>query len=363
MTPLENYQQAIASGQFYPDARQQEIIHQLQAVYNTWMAQHNSNNKSIWQRLLQSKRNHPVKGMYLWGGVGAGKTWLMDLFYNAIPEEFKLRLHFHRFMQRIHHELKQLQGQVNPVQLIAKRFAQQVKLIFLDEFVVNDITDAMLLANLLDALFAEGVTLMATSNVPPEGLYRNGLQRGRFLPAIALLNKHLQVVHSQVQADYRLRTLEEAGVYFYPLNAEAEQQLLTHYQHLVHGTTKLDKELMIEGRSIPIVRCSHEVVWFDFNIICNVPRSQLDYVEIARSYNTVILSNVPIIQPEQDATITYFINLIDVFYDARVKLIISAAGTVDELYTAGRYSFEFQRTRSRLLEMQSKEYISCAHLG
>lgn len=360
MTPLERYQQAMATGQFYADPYQQQIIQQLQMIYQQWCQRHG--NKTLLGRFIKASAA-PVRGLYLWGGVGAGKTWLMDLFYECLPSGQKLRLHFHRFMQRIHHELKQYQGKVNPLKLIAQQFAKQTRLIFLDEFVVNDITDAMLLANLLAALFAEGVTLMATSNVPPEGLYRNGLQRGRFLPAIALLNQHLAVMHAPVQTDYRLRTLEQAGVYFYPLDANAEQQLLLHYQHLVHESRPNHETLLIKGRAVQTISCTNAVVWFDFATLCSVPRSQLDYVEIAQSYNTVILSGVPVITAEQDDRIVYLIHLVDVFYDARVKLIISAAVSVDKLYLEGRYTFEFQRTQSRLLEMQSKEYISCPHLG
>jgi len=361
MTPLERYQQAIETGQFQADPHQYQIMQQLQTIYQQWH-QRQGANKTLFGRFRKAPAT-PVKGMYLWGGVGAGKTWLMDLFYECLPPERRLRLHFHRFMQRIHHELKQHQGQANPLKLIAKQFAKATRLIFLDEFVVNDITDAMLLANLLAALFAEGVTLMATSNVPPEGLYRNGLQRGRFLPAIALLNQHLEVVQAQVATDYRLRTLAQAGVYFYPLTANAEEQLLLHYQHLAHIGQLNHEVLQIEGRAIPTISCSNEVVWFDFNTLCNVPRSQLDFVEIAQLYSTVILSNVPVITAEQDNRIIYLIHLIDVFYDARVKLIMSAAAPVDSLYPQGRYTFEFQRTQSRLLEMQSEEYISCPHLG
>ena len=361
MTPIARYKKAIATGQFYADTGQQAIIEQLQIIYEQWCQQHLLKRHSLLSRFAGTCAI-PVKGMYLWGGVGAGKTWLMDLFYSCLPEKLKLRLHFHRFMQRIHHELGRYQGQANPLRLIARQFAKDTKLIFLDEFIVNDITDAMLLGNLLAALFAEGVSLIATSNVPPEGLYRNGLQRDRFLPAIALLNEHLHVRQARVQVDYRLRTLEQADVYFYPLGDSAEAQLLLHYQHFAHHHTPEPGIVMLAGRPIPTLGCSNEIVWFDFNALCSIPRSQLDYLEIARLYSTVILGNIPFIMAEQDNQILYFINLIDVFYDAQVKLIISAAGPVNTLYPQGRYAFEFQRTQSRLLEMQSRAYLDFSHL-
>lgn len=363
LSPIEKYQQALASGDYRADPGQRAIIETLQMVYLAWHEQHLAASKSVWKKLTKPKVSAPVRGLYLWGGVGAGKTWLMDLFYDCIPEQLKMRLHFHRFMQRIHQELTQRQGQADPLKLIAKQLAQQIKLIFLDEFVVNDITDAMLLANLLQALFNEGVTLMATSNVPPEGLYRNGLQRNRFLPAIALLNRHMQVFKADIVTDYRLRTLEQAGVYFCPLNSEAEQHLMQHYLHLAHDGGKANEPLLIEGRAIATRWLANEVVWFDFAALCHIPRSQLDYVEIARIYSAVILSNVPQIAPEQDNIIIYLIHLVDILYDARVKLIISAAAPVEELYLEGRYAFEFQRTRSRLLEMQSTAYLSAEHTG
>lgn len=362
-SPIENYQQALATGQFTPDPAQLNIMQHLQAIYEQWSQQHLKKNIfTALKQLLNITREAPVTGLYLWGGVGAGKTWLIDLFYDCLPVELKVRLHFHRFMRHIHQELTQLQGQQNPLKIVAQRFAKQVRLIFLDEFIVNDITDAMLLANLLDALFAAGITLMATSNVPPEGLYRNGLQRSRFLPAIVLLNQHLTIMQTSVQVDYRLRSLEQVGVYFYPLDERAERQLFLHYQHLAHDGGKEAQSIMIEGRSIMTRYCANEVIWFDFQVLCNVPRSQLDYVEIAQIYGTVILSNVPQILPEQHNLICYLINLVDIFYDSRVKLLVSAAVAVEQLYLQGRYSFEFKRTRSRLLEMQSQDYISQAHL-
>ncbi|CAM4388831.1 MAG: Cell division protein ZapE [Legionellaceae bacterium] len=362
MTPLLRYDAEIATGKFKFDSNQQEIVKQLNIIYEAWFKQHVTKKSSL---LMQwcNKSKKLVKGMYLWGGVGAGKTWLMDLFYNCVPENMKLRFHFHRFMQQIHEQLKQYQGKVNPLQFIAKQYAQKAKLIFLDEFIVSDITDAMLLANFLAALFDEGVTLIATSNVPPDDLYKNGLQRGRFLPAIDLLKTHLHVFYANVMMDYRLRTLAQAGVYFSPLGILAEQQLMKHYINLTHTSHCNEQIITINGRTIKTISCTTEVVWLDFKELCHSPRSQRDYLEIARLYNTVIVSNVPYIKSNQDNVIIYFIHLIDVFYDTKVKLILSAETTIDKLYTQGRYQFEYQRTQSRLLEMQSHEYLNSMHLG
>lgn len=364
MTPIEIYNQAIVSGEYKSDPQQKQAIMQLQRVYEELTRI--PARSSQWKRLINkiSKNNElPIKGVYLWGGVGIGKTWLMDIFYQTLPMPNKMRMHFHRFMQQVHLALKELQGHADPLKLVAQRFAKQAKVICFDEFLVNDIVDAMILANLLKALFAEGITLVTTANTPPDDLYRNGIQREYFMPAIALLKQHLEVLHLTTEYDYRLRVLEQAGTYYYPLDAQAELFMLNSFKQL----TRIDvanaehAPLTIEGREIPVIAHCNQVAWFDFNVLCNVPRSQLDYLEIAHCFATVLLSNIPKIQPHQDNLIRYLINLVDVFYDAKVKLIITAAVPVNEIYTAGRLAFEFKRTQSRLLEMQSKEYLSLPH--
>lgn len=349
MTPLEQYQQAIEQKTFKYNPLQEEAIQQLQQVYDALLAP-----KKLFKKTY-------VKGLYLWGGVGIGKTWLMDIFFESLPIP-KLRMHFFRFMQSVHHALKLLPGQANPLKKVAKHFAKQARVICLDELLVHDITDAMLLANLLDALFQEGITLITTANIAPDHLYRNGLQRNNFLPAIALIKKHLTVFHLQSNIDYRLRDLTTTGTYFFPLNTKTTLLMEHYFATLTHGYTIQTDDLEIAGRKIKTLGTTHDVAWFDFQIICNVPRSQTDYLELAKTYPTILISNVPQIAEHQDNLARYFINLIDVFYDAGVTLILSAAVSIDELYLKGRFIFEFERTRSRLLEMQSRAYLHRKHL-
>lgn len=357
MTPIDYYQQQLASGEFQANPFQQQAITYLQRVYDELT---NINNpKKKW--LFKKTRKNLIKGVYLWGGVGIGKTWLMDIFFHCLPQP-KLRLHFHRFMQLVHQQLQTLQGKADPLKKIAKQFAQQTPIICLDEFLVHDITDAMILANLLEALFAENIILITTANVEPNNLYHNGLQRGRFLPAIELLKKNLETVHLTSQTDYRLRTLEQAGTYFFPLNEYTTQCMQTAFKKFTLDSAIHPQALEINGREIMTLGYSGDIVWFDFNTICNVPRSQLDYLEITKCFSTILISNVPQIKTEQDNIARYLINLVDVCYDTQVKLIISAEVAIDELYPAGRLSFEFKRTRSRLLEMQSLNYLHRDHL-
>ena len=264
-------------------------------------------------------------------------------------------------MQQVHAHLKQLQGQSDPLKIIAKRFAQQSRVICFDEFFVLDITDAMILANLLEALFKEGVILVTTSNLPPDSLYRNGLQRDRFLPAIGLLKKHTLVISLQSQTDYRLRELKQAGVYYNPVNDKNTAKMQQLFDHLTHGDAKINHQLSINDRDIQTIACSQNIVWFDFNHLCHTPRSQMDYLEIAKIFHTVFVSNVPKIASRDVNAARYLINLVDIIYDQRVKLIISAEVPILEIYTEGELFFAFQRTCSRLLEMQSEEYLHFPH--
>lgn len=361
-TPYQIYTSAIQNGEFFADPQQEKIMLALQHVYDQILSRKKRN--ALLHKIKHTfKPTVPVQGLYIWGSVGAGKTWLMDMFYQSIPTDQKLRLHFHHFMQQVHAHLKQLQGQSDPLKIIAKHFAKKTKILCFDEFFVNDITDAMILGNLFAALFNEGVTLVTTSNLSPDDLYKNGLQRGRFLPAITLLKRHTQVLHLQSLTDYRLRELKQAGVYFCPIDKEHEQCMASLFQHLTHNTAELDQVLNINDRPIATVACAQDVVWFDFNILCHTPRSQLDYLEIAKIFHTIFLSNVPTINTKDVNSIRYFINLVDIIYDCRVKLIISADVPIAEIYPAGELISEFQRTRSRLLEMQSEHYLHLPHLS
>ncbi len=314
--------------------------------------------RSLWQRTPE-----PELGLYFWGGVGRGKTYLMDAFYEALPFEQKYRTHFHRFMREVHRELKTLAGEKNPLEQVADRIAGRARVLCFDEFFVSDITDAMILANLLDALFHRGVTLVATSNIVPEGLYRDGLQRARFLPAIDLLKRHTKVVNVDGGIDYRLRALEKAELYHCPLDQAANQSLARSFSALIVEGAEVHENvpLEIEGRIITAVREADDVAWFEFAELCDGPRSQNDYIELAREYHSVLLANVPRFDARMESQARRFINLVDEFYDRCVKLVISAEVPAEELYQARHLSFEFQRTVSRLLEMQSREYLARPH--
>ena len=271
-------------------------------------------------------------------------------------------MHFHRFMRYTHQELRTLQGTPNPLRQVAKNFAAKARVLCFDEFFVSDITDAMILAGLLDALFEEGVSLVATSNVEPANLYRDGLQRRKFLPAIALLEKHTHILNVDGGVDYRLRVLESAELFHYPLDAAADVSLARSFSALSPDRGEVDVTLEIEGRSIQARRCGDGVVWFDFPAICEGPRSQNDYIEIAMMFQTVLISNVPRFDSRKEDAARRLISLVDEFYDHNVKLVLSAEVAVSELYAGDRLVFEFQRTESRLQEMQSKEYLGYEHL-
>jgi len=303
----------------------------------------------------------PERGLYLWGGVGRGKTMLMDLFCDCLQPDERQRMHFHRFMQRVHHELRDLAGTPNPLQSVAERLAAECRVLCFDEFFVSDIGDAMILAELLEGLFARGVALVATSNVVPDRLYENGLQRRRFLPAIELLKRHTLVHNVDGQVDYRLRVLEQAEIYHAPLDRAAQQSLAASFLALSGEAEPAAVMLEIEGRPIRARAAADDVAWFEFRELCEGPRSQNDYIELARIYQAVIVANVPRFTSRSEDAARRFISLVDEFYDRNVKLILSAEAQITELYHGERLRFEFERTESRLLEMQSREYLSRSH--
>lgn len=302
-----------------------------------------------------------VMGLYFWGGVGRGKTYLVDTFYESLPFTDKMRTHFHRFMQRVHAELEHHKGEKNPLTLIAAKFASEARVICFDEFFVKDITDAMILANLLEALFAKGVVLVATSNIVPDELYKDGLQRARFLPAIDLLKRHCEVVNVDSGVDYRLRVLERAEIFHSPLDAEAATELERSFSEIAGAEGKRNAPIEINRRVLNSRRVHGDVVWFDFGTLCDGPRSQNDYIELAREFHTVLVSDVPRMGRGSDDQARRFINMVDEFYDRGVKLLMSAETPVEQLYTQGALSFEFDRTLSRLQEMQSHEYLALPH--
>ncbi len=363
MTPIERYQADLKRPDFMHDPAQEQAVRHLQRLFDELVASEQQSGGSGLFGKLRRRRPTLVKGLYFWGGVGRGKTYLVDTFFDALPFERKMRIHFHRFMQRVHHDLKGLKGEKNPLTLIARRFADEARVICFDEFFVSDITDAMILSTLMQELFDNGVTLVATSNIVPDGLYKDGLQRARFLPAIALINQHTDVVNVDNGVDYRLRALEQAELYHWPLDPEADESLRRSFDSLVPDMDEVvEAELLeIENRAIPSVRICEDVAWFEFRALCDGPRSQNDYIELARIFHAVLIANVERMDASKDDMARRFINMVDEFYDRSVKLIISAEVPLKDLYAGGRLEFEFQRTLSRLLEMQSHEFLARAH--
>ncbi|GGE34131.1 cell division protein ZapE [Halopseudomonas oceani] len=361
MSPLERYKADLQRPDFFHDPAQERAVQHLQRLFDDLIR--SEGERTGFFGRFRKRKPEPVKGLYFWGGVGRGKTYLVDTFFEALPFERKMRTHFHRFMQRVHHELKALKGEKNPLKLIAAQFASEARVICFDEFFVSDITDAMILGSLMEELFAQGVTLVATSNIVPDGLYKDGLQRARFLPAIALLNSCTEVVNVDNGVDYRLRALEQAELYHCPLDCDAYASLKRSFDSLVPDLNEVveGEELIIENRPIQSVRVCEDVAWFEFRALCDGPRSQNDYIELGRIFHAVLISNVEQMSTAKDDMARRFINLVDEFYDRNVKLILSAEVPLKDLYAGGRLDFEFQRTLSRLLEMQSHEFLARPH--
>jgi len=298
----------------------------------------------------------PVNGLYLWGGVGRGKTYLMDSFVARLRLVGKRRQHFHQFMRGVHEALHRLPPQPDPLTVIADQLARDTRLLCLDEFVVTDIADAMLLHGLLHALFERRVTLVTTSNTPPDELYRNGLQRQRFLPAIELLKRHARVFELSAGTDYRLHQLPQEGVYGSGDDREAELRLQQQFEQLTSASPSPDSTLLINRRPIPLRGLASGVAWFDFAALCDTPRSTADYIEIARDLHTVLLSGVPVLTPERGSAARRFLHLVDVFYDNQVRLILSTQAPLGELFQGALPRLMRERLHSRLVEMQSRDY-------
>ena len=311
--------------------------------------------------LLSRKEHQLQKGLYIWGGVGRGKTWLMDLFFHTLPFKERQRSHFHRFMQTVHDELKKHRDRADPLELIAEKIARKTRIICFDEFFVSDIADAMLLGNLFRGLFERGVTLVATSNVPPDDLYKEGLQRARFLPAIKLLKENTQIVHVDSKTDYRLRLLERATTWFDSRDAKTATALVNLFESMAGEPGAVDATLTLNHRRLHAKRHAGDVIWFTFKELCDGPRGQADYIEIARCYHTVFVTDIPSLGVESENQTRRFITMIDEFYDRAVKVIVSAERPVTELYHGAKLKFEFERTQSRLIEMQSQQYLARPH--
>ena len=363
-TPMSRYQCDLQNPEFEQDPAQLNAVEHLQVLYDALVeAEDKPLHQGLLSRLSWGKNEsvEPIKGLYFWGGVGRGKTYLVDMFYDTLPFDRKLRMHFHRFMRRVHNERKSLRDQKDPLQIIGKQLAQETRILCFDEFVVNDIADAVILARLMKVLFENGVSFVATSNVEPVNLYLDGLQRDLFLPAIDLIYKHTDVVNIDSGVDYRLRFLDKAETYFSPLQEAAEKGMAYNFENLAPDVGVGAGTIEIESRELTFIRRADGVVWFDFLELCDGPRSQNDYIELARCFQSVLLSNVPVMDKLNDDQARRFINLIDVLYDHNVKLIMSAAAPAQDLYTGKRVAFEFQRTISRLQEMQSHDYLALSH--
>lgn len=348
------YEQSLAERGYKADDAQRKGIAALQRCQDEW-----ANYKAKRSNALTKMLRYPdlPKGVYMYGGVGRGKSFIMDCFYNAVPLERKTRLHFHEFMREVHRQLHELKGQQDPLEVLAKRMSRKHRLICFDEFHVADVTDAMILYKLLDAMFRNRMSIVTTSNFHPDGLYPNGLHRDRILPAIELLKSQLEVINVDSGTDYRRRTLELARLYLTPLNDLTDAEMGAIFEQLAESADE-DPALNIEHRVLQARRRAGGVVWFDFQTLCGDPRSQNDYLELASRFHTVMLSNVPHMPVRLASEARRFTWLVDVMYDRRCKLVVSAEVPPEALYTEGPMAHEFPRTVSRLNEMQSKEYLS-----
>ena len=354
---IRAFDAALAARGIEPDEAQQAAAMRLQGFYDELVAF-----KGMRRTALRKLLVHPElpRGVWFWGGVGRGKSFLMDCFFAAVPYNRKRRVHFHAFMREVHARLQALKNEADPLALVAQQVAKETRLMCFDEFHVSDIADAMILGRLMQALFDAGVLFCITSNYPPDGLYPNGLQRERLLPTIALLNAKLDVIKIDAGIDYRLRALERAPVYLLPADGDSHALLMETFAQVAHGEG-LERPLELQGREIPVVHRAPGVAWFEFAALCGGPRSQNDYLDLAHRFHTIFVSGVPRLTAEMANEARRFTWLVDVCYDHCVKLVIAAAVPAEELYVAGPQAGEFQRTVSRLVEMRSHDYLASAH--
>ena len=360
----EAYEKSLQRDGHDRDVAQDAIVAELDQLQHRLQAQAAHKRSFLdFFRSRDSGRQTGVRGLYIWGGVGRGKTFLMDLFFETLNVDAKKRIHFHRMLHDVHQRLAALGNVEDPLDQVAADIAADTRVLCFDEFFVSDIGDAMILGRLLEGLFLRGVTLVATSNSAPDDLYREGLQRQRFLPAIETLKQHSDVLHIDSGVDYRLRLLQQAGTYLSPDDESAAHKLQHYFDESASSEVRSNHALSVNGRDIQTQASAKGIVWFDFKQICDGPRSQNDYIEIARWYPTVIVSGIPILDESLENQARRFIALVDEFYDRRVKLIVSAAADVDDLYRGTRLEFEIDRTISRLVEMQSTEYLAAPHLA
>lgn len=353
MNVREYYEHALSERGYKADEAQRRAVDRLQAYFDDWV-QFKSDRSSALKKLF--KRPDVPRGVYLWGGVGRGKSFLMDAFFHTVPVKRKTRVHFHEFMRSVHHELEAVKGQQDPLDEVARRIAKRYRLICFDEFHVSDVADAMILYRLLLKLFDYGTSFVMTSNYEPSTLYPDGLHRDRILPAIKLIQERMDVLNVDTGVDYRRRTLEQVRMYLTPITSDTRLELQRDFDRL-SDTAPMKPVLTVEHREIKAIALAGSIVWFDFATLCGGPRSQNDYLELAGRFQTIIVSDVPRMSARQASEARRFTWLIDVLYDHKVKLIMSAQCEPEELYTEGPMANEFHRTVSRILEMQSRDYL------
>ena len=357
LSPAERYAQALASGQFMPDDAQAQAVHELERVWQELIQRYKASKKAF----RRFRRQTAPQGVYMWGGVGRGKTWLMDQFYDSIPFRRKTRMHFHHFMQHVHRELNKLSGQRNPLDSVADQIYKDAVVICFDEFFVSNVTDAMILSDLFQKLFHRGITLVATSNIAPDGLYKNGIHRDRFIPTIEMVKKHCQVLNVDAGVDYRLRVLKQAQLFKSPLTHDNQNWMAQRFSALSNTQHYSSEPIIINQRIVETIAHTEDVLWCEFSELCFKPRSPADFIEIANIYNTVLVSNVPHLTDFLSEGTRRFIYLVDEFYDRGVKLLLTSEDSIIEIYQGEKLAFEIERTRSRLLEMQSDDYLNAEH--
>ena len=357
LSPAERYAQAIASGQFMPDDAQAQAVHELERVWQELIQRYKASKKAF----RRFRRQTAPQGVYMWGGVGRGKTWLMDQFYDSVPFRRKTRMHFHHFMQYVHRELNKLSGQRNPLDSVADQIYKDAVVICFDEFFVSNVTDAMILSDLFQKLFHRGITLVATSNIAPDGLYKNGIHRDRFIPTIEMVKKHCQVLNVDAGVDYRLRVLKQAQLFKSPLSHDNQNWMAQRFSALTNTQQHSSEPIIINQRTVETIAHTEDVLWCEFSELCFKPRSPADFIEIANIYNTVLVSNVPHLTDFLSEGTRRFIYLVDEFYDRGVKLLLTSEDSIIEIYQGEKLAFEIERTRSRLLEMQSDDYLNAEH--
>ena len=359
-TPLGLYQQFVDKGEISSDKFQLQAIQMLDELYFRLTA---APVKKKWHSIFSKSAKTEMHGVYMWGGVGTGKTLLMDIFYQSLPDKMAKRIHFHRFMQRIHDEKNLIKQQQNPLEIVASRYIEDAKVLCLDEFSVTDITDAMILHGLLKYLFECGIVLVTTSNIEIENLYKDGLQRSRFLPAIALLQRHTNAIFVDSGNDYRMEFLQNDEIFHTPLNNQSNSAMLACFEQLSANVEIKNSVVEINGRDVQVEAMGSGVIWLEFDSLCNTNRSKSDYIEISRQFHTVLISNIPQLHSSHDDAARRLIEFIDEIYDRNVNLIVSSAQPAESIYQGKRLAETFKRTISRLNEMSSNEYLAKPHLA